>query len=122
MTNNVAIHEEAINLSNLESLAEEMFTRPRTSETNLKILKAVAAEVFYGKRIRTSLMEREITQLRETMELVALILGKTYVGRGDSYSLADDEALTLISDLIIAYDPSIIARNKSKRIPKHLLR
>ena len=122
MTNSVETQGEAIEFGDMESLAGDVFTRPRSSETNLKILKAIATNVFCGKTIRTSLLEEEVVQLREIMEMVALILSKTYVARGDSFSLADDEALMLISDVLTHHEPSIIARNESKQIPKQLLR
>jgi hypothetical protein len=47
--------------------------------------------------------------------MIALIIGKTYVERGDSYVLPDDEALVLIRDLLLQYHPWVVARNKNKQ-------
>jgi hypothetical protein len=51
-------------------------------------------------------------------ERVAAIVGKTYAVMGDDFKLADDEALTRIRDLLEELDPTLIARNKKKRLSR----
>ena len=49
---------------------------------------------------------------------VAAIVGKTFAVRGDDSKLADDVALAMIRDLLESIDPTIIERNKNKRLSK----
>jgi hypothetical protein len=57
------------------------------------------------------------------LELIALIISKTYAERGDSFQLADDEALIRISDMLLEHDPHIVRRYSHKQISeKQLLR
>lgn len=51
-------------------------------------------------------------------ERVAAIVGKTYAVKGDDFQLSDDEALTRIRDLLDELDPTLIARNKNKRLSR----
>lgn len=51
-------------------------------------------------------------------ERVAAIVGKTYAVMGDDFKLADDEALTRIRDLLDELDPTLIDRNKKKRLSR----
>lgn len=105
----------------LDILVEEEFTRPPLPEDHLTELHAVASNLF-SKRNKEALKNREmeILDLHRVLELIAVIIGKTYIECGDSFHLADDEALMLIRDQLIQYSPVIIARNKSKRLPKQL--
>lgn len=49
---------------------------------------------------------------------VAAIIGKTYAARGDDAVMADDEALIRIRDLLDEIDPTLIERNKNKRLSR----
>lgn len=51
-------------------------------------------------------------------ERVAAILGKTYAVRGDSATMADDEALTRIRDWLDELDETLVERNKNKRLSR----
>ena len=104
----------------LEIITDEVFTRPRSHLADLKDLQAVAFDLFYGKNKGVSGSDNDTKELSQLVELIALVVSKTYVERGDSFALADDEALTLIRDLLLRYNPSVVARNKNKRLPKHL--
>ena len=55
-------------------------------------------------------------QLLRLPEKIAAVIGKTYAVRGDDATLADDEALLRIRDLLEEYDASIVERNKNKRL------
>jgi hypothetical protein len=101
-----------------EAADEKVFTRPRLREANLKILQSLAFELIHPKTEKVSSLEREIEALNGLLEMIAIVIGKTYAERGDSFALADDEALTLIRDLLLQHDPSLIVRNKNKRVPK----
>jgi hypothetical protein len=104
----------------LEDITDEVFTRPRSRLADLKDLQAVAFDLFYGKNKGGSGSDNKTKELSQLVEIIALVVSKTYVERGDSFALADDEALTLIRDLLLRYNPSVVARNKNKRLPKHL--
>lgn len=105
----------------IDILFGEEFKRPISPETRLKMLHTAACELF-GKKYRTTLMDlkEEILNLRQLLDLLAFIISKTYVECGDSFQLADDEALVLIRDQLIQHNPFVIARNKNKRLPKEL--
>lgn len=107
-------------LLDLKDSLEKEFARPSPAHT-IEDLFGVACDLF-SSRSRADLksIEIEVTNLRQILELIAIIISKTYVECGDSFHLADDEALMLIRDQLVQYSPSIIARNKSKRIPKQL--
>jgi hypothetical protein len=49
-------------------------------------------------------------------ERMAVIISKTYLERGDEVELADDMALMIIRDLLLALDEQIIERNKDKSL------
>jgi hypothetical protein len=104
----------------LEFFFGEEFTRPISPETRLKMLHAVASDLF-GKRHLAALktLETEIS-LHEILNLLALIISKTYAECGDYFQLADDEALVLIRNQLIRYNPVVISMNKDKRLPKEL--
>jgi hypothetical protein len=121
MTSDVASQDEIFDLDDLYSLDEKMFTRSHERNVDLETLRTVAASVFYGRSIRQNIAEESAARLKELVEVIAIILGKTYVERGDAFCLADDQALTLINDLLLQYDPLLVARNRNKRLPKHLL-
>jgi hypothetical protein len=48
---------------------------------------------------------------------VAAIVARTYAVCGDDCTLADNEALVRIRDLLEAIDPAIIDKNKKKKLP-----
>jgi hypothetical protein len=107
-------------LLDLNNSLEKEFTRPASTHM-VEDLFGVACDLF-SSRSRADLksVEIELTNLRQVLEMIAIIISKTYVECGDSFHLADDEALMLIRDRLVQYSPSIIARNKSKRMPKQL--
>lgn len=106
---------------NQGAVADEVFARHAPYQLSPGDLRAVAYDLFYGRKKRASDLECEVKELLELAEVIACVIGKTYVERGDSFNLADDEALTLIRDLLLRYNPRIVARNKNKRLAKHLL-
>lgn len=111
----------AFSLIDLDQLLDNEFTRPISPEKKLEMLHAIARELF-SKKCQAVLkdQEAESLSLRQMLELLAIIVSKTYVECGDSFQLADDEALILIRDQLVQYNPFIIIRNKRTRIPKRL--
>lgn len=60
---------------------------------------------------------QEFASLLTTLpDKIAAIVSRTYACRGDSYTMADDEALARIRDLLEEIDVRIIERNKKKRL------
>lgn len=51
-------------------------------------------------------------------ERVATIVGKTYSVRGDDFIYSDDVANLMIKDLLDELDPTLIERNKNKRLSR----
>lgn len=60
--------------------------------------------------------EEYAVALARLPERIAAIVGKSYAVQQDAATLADDEALGRIRDLLIELDPKIIDRNKNKRL------
>jgi hypothetical protein len=80
-----------------------------------------------AKLVRNGKLKKEVNELsvkKQSLDLirfperVAAILGKTYAVMGDDFKLADDEALTRIRDLLEELDPTLIDRNKRKRLSR----
>lgn len=100
----------------LEFLAEVFWQRedvqasfPRPVRTKLwrECLRHSARTVFERRKLR---LEREL-KASQVLELIALIVSKTYATQGDSFQLADDEALVRIYDLLFEHDSHIVRRH-----------
>lgn len=81
------------------------FIRRKTKGKEVKNMAKVTAEARNYANSLTALPDK-----------IAAILGKTYAVRGDDCTMADDEALTRIRDLLVDIDEKIIERNKKKRL------
>lgn len=88
---------------------------PRLTCHRADDLYRIARRVFSRKADQKDI-ECQVINLHQVLDLIAGIISKTYVECGDSFRLADDEALILIRDQLVQYNPFIIIRNKSKRI------
>jgi hypothetical protein len=53
---------------------------------------------------------------KELLNKIATILGRTYIELGDGAEFADDEALLMIRDLLLAFDSTIIHRTRFRKI------
>lgn len=108
-------------LIDIDQFFDSEFTRPISPRKRLEMLHAIACKLF-TKQYQEFLKDQEtkILELSQMLELLATIVSKTYVECGDSFQLADDEALILIRGQLVRHSPFIIARNKNKRIPKQL--
>lgn len=61
-------------------------------------------------------IRKQATDLMKFPERVAAIVGKTYAVMGDDFKLEDDIALAMIRDKLEELDPTLIQRNKNKRL------
>jgi hypothetical protein len=86
-------------------------------EVRRKLLHEIAQTVFERRR-------RELAydiKASQVLELIALIISKTYAGRGDLFQLADDVALMRISDLLLEHNPHLIRRYTHEQITEQQL-
>jgi hypothetical protein len=60
--------------------------------------------------------EKYAMKVAKLPERIAAVVGKTYAVMGDAFEVADDEALMRIRDYLEEIDPSLIERNKNKRL------
>ena len=58
------------------------------------------------------------TKLAKLPARIAAIVGKTYTVQGDGAVMADDQALSMIRDILEDLDPEVIGRNKDKRMAR----
>ena len=63
-------------------------------------------------------VEKQAVALAKLPGKIAAIVGKTYSIRGDDATLPDDEAIMRIRDLLDEIDPTLIERNKNKRLSR----
>jgi len=86
--------------------------------TLVEILRVLAqCKVGIGTvrvRVKPQQYNAEIVEL---IDRIAAVISKSYAERGDATQLADDEAIEMIRDILIAFDPAIIKRNKNRRTP-----
>ncbi len=57
---------------------------------------------------------------RNLANQIAAIISRTYVELGDGAEFADDEALLLIRDVLLAFDDTIMHRNRFNHVTKRL--
>lgn len=62
--------------------------------------------------------EEYAAKVAKLPDRIAAIIGKTYAEMGDAATLADDEALMMVRDLLIELDNTSIERNKGKRLSR----
>lgn len=103
--------------SSRDDLRDKVHTHPITPEIKLETLRVVANEIFERRRVRIA-NELKASQI---LELIALVMSKTYAECGDSFQLADDRALIMICDLLYQHDPFIFKRYKNKHLSQRAL-
>lgn len=84
----------------------ESFIRQSIPEVKREWLATIAKQVFSRRR-------REIEgnlKANQVLELIALVVSKSYVECGDFFQVADDTALAMIRDLLLQHDPFIVKR------------
>jgi hypothetical protein len=84
-----------------------------------RLYLALARKRIHKGEGRTNCMPRAEEGARKLAVLpdrVAAVVGKTYAVMGDEAQMADDQALMMIRDLLEDLDPTVIERNKNKRL------
>ena len=82
-------------------------------------------EIQYGEGVIERMPEEHAAAVAKFPDRVAAIVGKTFVEKGDEAELADDEAMSMIRDLLHELDPTILERNRHrdrKRLTRSLIR
>lgn len=101
----------------LEALfAEKAYTRNTVPQVKIEDLCGLAHYLFFTKDKHIG-KNSEIECLSGIVNEVATVISRTYAEQGDYSQLADDEALMLIRDVLLRYNPAIINRNKKRRLP-----
>ena len=101
----------------LEALcAEKAYTRNTVPQVELEDLRGLAQYIFSCKDKHIG-KDSEIECLSGIVDEVAAVISRTYAEQGDYSQLADDEALMLIREVLLRYNPAIINRNKKRRLP-----
>jgi hypothetical protein len=104
-------------LSQLDlSLEEKEHTRQHKYNPDIECLQGLAQQLFERKDKQSDWYSKS-EALRRTVNEVAAIVSRTYAERGDYARLSDDDALILIREVLLRYNPTIIKRNKKKRLP-----
>jgi hypothetical protein len=112
MSENDLSPEELINIFWPEDEFPTPFPPRISPEVRCEFLSKIARRVFERRRIE---LAHEL-KASQVLKRIAWIISKTYAGRGDSFQIADDEALIQISDVLIEHDPQIIRRYVHKQI------
>jgi hypothetical protein len=99
------------------SLEGKEFTRPPESKADIKDLYALALDLF-KRTDKSGVKDLGKETLGQVINDISTILSKTYAEVGDYFQIADDEALMMIRDVLIHYNPAIINRNKKRHLPK----
>lgn len=128
----VDLHMHVLTLqAEVEELTEVLQTYQRnvwvSNKTFLHILRILAQRKLKEKPVQVvkqisltpKQYERSFVRLSN---FIAAIICRTYLEQGDEATLADDEALIMIRDLLLMFDETIIVRNTSKRRIAELLR
>lgn len=66
--------------------------------------------------VTTTAIKKQAVDLVRLPDRIAAIIGKSYAVRGDDATVEDDVALVMIRDLLDQLDPTLIERNKNKRL------
>lgn len=68
-----------------------------------------------GKEVKW-MPEEYAVKVAKLPDRIAAIVGKTFAEMGDAATIADDEGLMKIRDLLLELDDTLIERNKNKRL------
>jgi len=86
-------------------------------ELIMEVLRALLDTRYAKQRIKLVLTPQPTTALEGRLsDRIAAVLAQTYAELGDASNLADDEALEMIRDLLLGFDPDIIDRNRFRRL------
>lgn len=117
MSENNLPPEELINLFWPKDEFPPPFPLGFAPEARCEFLRKIAQDVFERRKIE---LTHEL-KASQVLERIAWIISKTYAGRGDSFQIADDEALIRISDVLIEHEPHIVRRYVHRQITEEQL-
>ncbi|PYS89011.1 MAG: hypothetical protein DMF64_19085 [Acidobacteria bacterium] len=92
--------------------------RRRLRRAAFEFLLRLARRRFLKKGEKGMAAEEYAMKVAKLPDRVAAIIGKTYAEQGDAATLADDEALMMVRDLLLEIDDTLIDRNKNKRLSR----
>lgn len=99
-------------------IEKPVFDKERFRRNLARLAAHFAKRAERGTEVNMSAVNNQAANYLKFPERVAAIVGKTYSVMGDDFKLSDDEALTRIRDLIDELDPTLIERNKKKRLSR----
>jgi hypothetical protein len=86
-------------------------------ELILEVFRLLLDQRQVKNRLRLELTPEQTTLLEGKLhDRIAAVIAHTYTELGDAATLADDEGLAMIRDLLLQHDPEIINRNRFRRI------
>lgn len=92
-------------------------------ELILEVLRTLLDERHVKQRIKLVLTPQQTTALEGRLyDRIAAVVGQTYAELGEAAQLADDEAVEMIRDLLLNFDPEVIDRNRFRRLRRPILR
>lgn len=85
-------------------------------ELILELLRSILDNQMINKRLKVVLTPEQTTLLEGKLyDQIASVISRTYVEVGDTAKLPDDEALMIIREMLLEFDPNIIDRNRFRR-------
>lgn len=86
-------------------------------ELIMEVLRSLLDTRYAKQRIKLVLAPQPTTALEGRLsDRIAAVIAQTYAELGEAGTLADDEALELIRDLLLDFDSEIIDRNRFRRL------
>ena len=86
-------------------------------ELILEVFRRLLDQRHVNNRLKLQLTPEQTTLLEGKLhDQIATVIAHTYIELGDASTLADDEGLAMIRDLLLRHDPEIINRNRFRRI------
>jgi hypothetical protein len=86
-------------------------------ELILEVFRRLLDQRHVKNRLRLDLTPEQTTLLEGKLhDQIAAVIAHRYTEIGDAATLADDEGLTMIRDLLLRHDQEIINRNRFRRI------
>lgn len=86
-------------------------------ELILELVRTLLDQRRVKEKVEIVLTPEQTTALdRKLYDRIAAVVSKTYAELGDAAKLADDEAVEVIRELLLNFDPNIIDRNRFRNL------
>jgi hypothetical protein len=83
----------------------------------LEVLRVLLVQQSVKRRIKLILTPEQTTAFEGKLyDQIAAVISKTYAEVGEVAELADDEAISLIRELLLDHDPAVIDRNRFRKV------